>query len=355
MMCDLNHRFNVPSGLNGRVPRGVQTRVRVRLDVHFHGLLRVKGLVTERALVDLGAVVRHLVELEHVVVSEGLAADVAGVGLFASVRARVHLELLGTGESLATGLADVRFFAGMSAHVNDELTALDERLGADGALVWTLARVYPHVSVEFSAVLERSVAHVALVRAFLRVDTSVHAQVLLHRERLVAVLALVGLLAGVRAVVARQSRRNRESFAADIAPVRVLALLAVGPQVTLICSLLVEILTAKNTLERLLCFCTETFHAGVYGRVGTRENRHQVRTADDAFNWLCTSGGRRLYCTGIFKIGRHRRRLEKPLGSFLLLDLLVLLLLVVVANHDCRSANNNANISDNLREFKVII
>jgi len=44
--------------------------VRMTLDVALHGLLRRERAVTNRTLVHFFAVMRHLVELEHVVVTE---------------------------------------------------------------------------------------------------------------------------------------------------------------------------------------------------------------------------------------------------------------------------------------------
>lgn len=223
-------------------------RFRVLLDVLLHRLFRVEGLVADRTLVHLLAVVRDLVQLEHVVVAERLAADLTGIGLLAGVGARVHLQLLRTGETLFARLAHVRLLAGVRAHVYHQLAALDERLGAYAALVRPFAGMDAHVTVQFAAVLERAAAHVAFVRPFLRVDTPVDAEVLLHRKRFAAVLALVRLLTCVGAIVARQPRWNGERFAALVAAIRIFALLAVGSQVILVHVLLRKVLLTDHAL-----------------------------------------------------------------------------------------------------------
>lgn len=60
----------------------------------------------------------HLMQFQHVIVSERLAADIARVRFLASVGARVNLELLGTGESFVAALAHVRLLTGMRPQVD---------------------------------------------------------------------------------------------------------------------------------------------------------------------------------------------------------------------------------------------
>lgn len=276
-------------------------RVRMLLDVQLHRFLGAEGLVADSALVNLLAVVRHLVELEHVVVAEGLLADVADVGLLAGVGARMHLQLLGAGEALLTRLAHVRLLAGVRAHVYHELAALYERLGAHGAHVRSLAGVDAHVTVELAAVLERAFAYVALVRPFLGVDAPVHAQVLLHRERLLAELALERLLAGVRAEVAGESRRHRERLTADVAAIRILTLFAVGPQVALVHALLRKPLLTEETLV-LATGLRDRRADGL--RAATWRGEHgEIRAAHQILHRI-----RRLEAGGGRHAARHRHR-----------------------------------------------
>lgn len=97
-------------------------------DVRFHALLRVEGVVADRALVHLLAVMGDLVELEHVVVTEGFAADLARVGFLPGVRSRMHLQLFRACEALLAHVADVRLFSRVRSHVDDQLSRLDECL-----------------------------------------------------------------------------------------------------------------------------------------------------------------------------------------------------------------------------------
>lgn len=129
------------------------------LNVRLHALLRIERVVAYSAFVNLLAVVRDLVELQDVVVSERLPADVARVRLFPSVGPGVYFELFRTCKAFCADAADVGFFAGVGAHVDDQLAGLDEGFGADGAFVRPLAGVYPHVAVELAGMLKSSGAN----------------------------------------------------------------------------------------------------------------------------------------------------------------------------------------------------
>ena len=135
-------------------------------------LLGSEGCGADGAFVHLLPVVRHLVQLQHVVVTEGLAADIATVGFLTSVRSHVHLELLGAGEPFIASPADVRLLPGVGAHVDDQLAALDEGLVADAAGMRSLPCVDPHVAVQLARVLQqgatsepvgRSIHHVNII------------------------------------------------------------------------------------------------------------------------------------------------------------------------------------------------
>ena len=71
-------------------------------------LLGAEGGLAQSALVDLLGEVRHLVQLQDVVVAEGLATDIAAVGLFFGVSPVVDLELLTTAEPFVADATDVR-------------------------------------------------------------------------------------------------------------------------------------------------------------------------------------------------------------------------------------------------------
>lgn len=74
------------------------------LDVGLHLLLALERFVADRALVALGPVVLHAVQLQHVVVAEVPEADITMVWLFARVRPGVHLQLLAARKTLAATL-----------------------------------------------------------------------------------------------------------------------------------------------------------------------------------------------------------------------------------------------------------
>lgn len=194
---------------------------RVAFDVGLHALLRVERVIANGAFVHFFAVVRHLVQLQHVVVAKGLSANFARVWLFPSVRARVDFQLFAAGEALLAHRADIGLFTSVRAHVDHQLSGLDEGFGANGAFVRTLSRVDSHVAMELARMLERSGTNLALVRALFRVDAPMDAQVLLHAEALVAELAPEGLLPRVGAVVPGETCRHGECLGANVATVRV--------------------------------------------------------------------------------------------------------------------------------------
>lgn len=65
----------------------IRQAVGMPLNMRLHLLFVFEGVVADGALVALGAVVLHAVQLQHVVVAELTLTDVAAVGLLAGVRA----------------------------------------------------------------------------------------------------------------------------------------------------------------------------------------------------------------------------------------------------------------------------
>ena len=79
-------------------------------------LLGVEGGLAQSAVVDLLGEVRHLVQLQDVVVAEGLATDIAAVGLFFVVSPVVDLELLTTAEPFVADATNVGSLTGVRPH-----------------------------------------------------------------------------------------------------------------------------------------------------------------------------------------------------------------------------------------------
>jgi hypothetical protein len=91
------------------------------LDMRFHFLLVLEGLVTDCALVAFRSVMLHAMQLQHMIVAKISKANVAVIGLFTGVCSRVDFQLLAACEAFAASfvVALIRFFAGMSSEMDD--------------------------------------------------------------------------------------------------------------------------------------------------------------------------------------------------------------------------------------------
>jgi len=148
----------------------------VSLDVGLHLLLVLERLIANGALVALGTIMLHTMQLQHMIVAKVPEADVTMIRLLTRMRSGVHLELFGACESLATSRfrAFVWLLTRMRTHVNNQLTGLYKRLLTHGTLVWTLARMDPIVAMQLSGMLKSTSTHITLVGSLLCMDASMH-------------------------------------------------------------------------------------------------------------------------------------------------------------------------------------
>lgn len=197
-------------------------------DVGLHTLLRIESVVANRALVDFLSVMGHLMEFQHMIITERFAANLTGVGFLSGVCSGVHLQLFTASKPFLAYCTDVGLLPSVRSHMDHQLSRLYECLGTHGAFMRAFSGVNSHVSVQLSGVFECPRANLTLVGPFFRVDSPVNAQVFLNAETFITEFAAEGFLSSVRTIVASQTGGDCKCLGTNVTTVGILCLFSMG-------------------------------------------------------------------------------------------------------------------------------